>query len=91
MFKFLKFLFSVALLGAFLWFGFTVPLGKYTLFGHFRRIWNSKETQEMVDGTKEAAGPAVDKLKRGVKAGVDEASKETPPEKPSHSAPSHRE
>jgi hypothetical protein len=91
MFKFIKFLISMALLGGFLWFGFTVPLGKHTLFGHFKAIWNSKETQDMVDGTKDAAGPAVDKLKRGVKAGVDEATKDPPPEKPAHSAPSHRE
>ena len=65
MFKLIKFLISMSLIAGFVWFGATVPLGKHTLFGHFKAIWNSKETQDMVEGTKEAAAPAVDKLKRG--------------------------
>lgn len=75
MFRFLKFLITLAIIGGLIWFGATVPLGKHTLFGHVRRIWNSKETQDLVEGTKEAAKPAAEKVKRAVKAGVDEATR----------------
>lgn len=54
--------------------GATVKLGDRTFFGHVRRIWKSDETQEMVKGVKEKSGPVVDKVKRGVKAGVKEAT-----------------
>jgi hypothetical protein len=74
-FRLIRFLFSLSLLVAFVWFGATVPLGKHTLFGHLKAIWNSQEAHDMVQGTKESAGPAIDKVKRGVKAGVDEAGK----------------
>jgi hypothetical protein len=61
--------------GVFIWFGFTVPLGKYTLFGHIRRIWHTQETQDLVKGAEDTAKPVVDKVKRGVQAGVDEAKR----------------
>lgn len=76
MFKFIRLLIWLGVLGAIVYFGATVHLGKYTLFGHLRRIWHSKETQDMVEGTKEKAGPALDRLKRGVKAGVDEVARD---------------
>ena len=75
MFKLLKFLLTLACLGAFIWFGATVPLGKHTLFGHFRRIWHSEETQDLVKGVKDVAKPAAEKAKRVVEAGVDEAKR----------------
>jgi len=61
-----RFLFWVAFICFFIWFGTSVTLGKYTLFGHIRRIWHSQETQDLVHGTEEAAKPVVDKVKRGV-------------------------
>jgi len=73
MFRMIRFLFWLAALAALVWFTVTVPLGKYTLWGHMRRIWHSQETQDMVNGTEEAAKPAVEKVKKAVKAGVDEA------------------
>lgn len=75
MFKVLKFLFWCAAIVGFIWFGMYVPLGKATLFGHIKRIWNTQETKDLVEGTKEAARPAADKVKRAVKAGVDEAKR----------------
>jgi hypothetical protein len=66
----LKTLIFIACLVGFVWFGRSVKLGKHTLFGHVSRIWNTEETQDLVEGAKESAGPAVDKLKRGAKAGV---------------------
>jgi hypothetical protein len=72
----LKLLLWVAALVAFVWFAVSVPLGKYTLWGHARRIWQTQETQDLVEGTKKAVAPAADKVKRAVKAGVDEARKD---------------
>jgi hypothetical protein len=65
-FRLIRFLIWVALLCAFIWFGFNVRLGKYTLFGHIGRIWHSQETQDLVHGTEEAAKPVVDKVKHEV-------------------------
>ena len=62
MFRLIRFALSLAALGAFLWFGATVPLGRKTLFEHIRSIWESGQTQELVEGTKEAARPLVEKI-----------------------------
>ncbi len=56
-------------LAAFAWFGITVKLGEYTLFQHVRAIVDTKETQKLVDGTKQAAGPLVDDVRRHVSGG----------------------
>src|SRR5262249_705146 len=74
-FRFIRLLIWVAIIGGFIWFGTTVPLGKYTLFGHVKRIWHSQETQDMVKGTEDAAKPVVDKAKKAVEAGAKEISK----------------
>jgi hypothetical protein len=71
------------------WCSTTVKFGEYTCAGHIRRIWSSDETKDLRDGVKEkatskgtkeavkdlkdSAGPMVDRVKRGVKAGVNEA------------------
>ena len=39
-------------LAAFAWFGVTVKLGSMTLFQHLRAIGQTKESQELVDGTR---------------------------------------
>jgi hypothetical protein len=75
MWSLLKFFIFLACIGCFIWFGKTVPIGKHTLFGHVSRIWAAEETQDLVEGTKETAGPTVDKLKRGFRAGVQEINK----------------
>lgn len=56
--------------------GATVKLGKRTLFGHIRAIWATEEVQELKHGVEEKAGPAVEKVKRGVKAGIEAAEKD---------------
>ncbi|MCX5747858.1 MAG: hypothetical protein NT062_35790 [Proteobacteria bacterium] len=56
--------------------GSTVPIGKKTFFGHIRAIWTSSEMTDMKDGIEEKAGPAAEKIKRGVKKGLDEATKD---------------
>jgi hypothetical protein len=75
MWSLLKFLVFLTLIAAFLWFGTHVKMGQFTLFGHLGRIWNTPEAQDLVKGVREGSGPAIDKMKRGVKAGVDEATK----------------
>jgi DUF438 domain-containing protein len=49
--------------------GSTVKLGKRTFFGHVRAIWHTEEVQDLKEGVKEQAGPAANRVKRGVEAG----------------------
>jgi hypothetical protein len=56
--------------------GSTVKLGSRTFFGHVRAIWATDEAKDMRDGISDKAGPMVDKVKRGAKAGWDEATKD---------------
>jgi hypothetical protein len=67
-------------LAAFAWFGVTVKLGSMTLFQHLRAIGQTKESQELVNGTRQAAGPLVDDVRRkfqdGTKDGTQEETKE---------------
>jgi hypothetical protein len=76
------------------WCGTTVKLGDHSFFGHVKRIWQSEETKDLRDGIqkkatsentdhlvddmKETAGPVVERVKRGVKAGVKEAASSDP-------------
>lgn len=68
----LKLLGFVALFGCFCWFGTTIPLGSHTLFGHLHAISETKESQDLLDGTKLSAKPLVDNVRRRI-AGVPEA------------------
>jgi hypothetical protein len=65
----IRFLVYLAIAIGVVWFATTVPLGKRTLVGHVRAIWHTGEVQDLKQGVKEKAGPAVDRLERGVKAG----------------------
>jgi len=73
MFGLVRTLITLAVLGALTWCGATVPLGSRTFFGHVKNIWAAEETKELVDGVKETSGPVVDRVKRGVEAGLAEA------------------
>jgi len=53
--------------------GATVKLGKRTFFGHVQAIWATEQVQDLKQGVRETAGPTVDKVKRGVKAGIEAA------------------
>jgi len=63
---------GIALIGfaAFAWFGVTVKLGSQTLFQHLRDISQTKESQELVDGTRQAAGPLADDVRRKLHEGT---------------------
>jgi hypothetical protein len=54
--------------------GATVKLGKRTFFGHVKAIWATEEARELKDGVKDKAGPAADRLKRGIEKGYEAAT-----------------
>jgi len=70
----IRFLAYLAIAIGLVWFATTVQLGKHTLVGHVRAIWHTEEVQELKRGVKDKAGPAVDRLERGVKAGYKAAT-----------------
>lgn len=74
----LRFLVTLVVVGALVFLGATVKLGKRTFFGHVQAIWSTDEAQDMKEGIKEKAGPAAEKVKRGVEAGYREATKDEP-------------
>ena len=65
----LKLIAFVALFAGVCWFGTMVPLGSHTLFGHLHAISGTKESQDLLDGTKQSAKPLVDNVRRRI-AGV---------------------
>jgi hypothetical protein len=60
----------LALAGALAYCGATVKLGKRTFFGHVRAIWHTEEVQDLKEGVKDTAGPTMNRLERGINAGV---------------------
>ncbi|MGA7741046.1 MAG: hypothetical protein WBP56_15865 [Polyangia bacterium] len=70
MFRLLKLLLVLGLLGAGVFYGMTVKLGERTFFRHLRAIWDTKETQELRRGTKEKVGGLVDEATDHVVKGV---------------------
>jgi hypothetical protein len=70
MFRLLRFLLYLGAVLGFVWFGATVELGNRTLFGHLQNIWNTHESRELVDGTREKVGSLVDRAADKVAKGV---------------------
>jgi hypothetical protein len=56
--------------------GSTVPLGKKTFFGHVKAIWATDEAQKLKSGVKDKAGPAADRVKRGIEKGIEAATED---------------
>ena len=86
----MRFLITLAIVGFLIFLGATVKLGKRSFFGHVSAIWSTQEAKDMRDGVETKAGPVVDKIERGVKAGVHEATKDDPAGSGSGSA-AHRD
>ena len=76
MFRLIKLGITLVGLAAFAWFGVTVKLGSMTLFQHLRAIGQTKESQELVDGTRQAAGPLVDDVRRKFQDGTKDGTKD---------------
>ena len=58
-----RFLMSLVMLAAFIWFAVTVPIGKRTLWGHVHAIFGTQEAKDLADGTKEEAEKVARKVK----------------------------
>jgi len=80
MIRLFKLCVGLAAFCAFAWFGTTVQLGDRSLFGHLRAIAQTKESQQLVDGTKRAAEPLVDGVKRRVTGAAPVAPVATAPD-----------
>ena len=65
----LRFLVYLAIAIGIAYLATTVPLGKRTLVGHIRAIWHTEEAQDLRNGVRDTAGPAVHKVERGIEAG----------------------
>lgn len=76
----LRFLFSCVVLCAFIWFSVSVPLGKYTLWGHLVRISRTSEAKDLAAGAKDTAKDVARKVQKELEPGADEKGKPTPPE-----------
>jgi hypothetical protein len=63
MFSLVRFLISLLMFLAFIWFAVTVPLGKRTLWGHAQAIFRTQEAKDLADGTKEEAEKVARKVK----------------------------
>src|SRR5262245_41814816 len=74
----MRFLLYLALALGLAYCGATVKLGKRTSFGHVKAIWSTDEARELKDGVREKAGPAADRLKRGIEKGVEAATEDEP-------------
>ncbi len=59
-----RFLISLLMLFAFVWFAVTVPLGKRTLWGHVQAIFGTQEAKDLAEGTKEEAEKMARKVKQ---------------------------
>lgn len=58
-----RFVISVIMFFAFVWFAVTVPIGKRTLWGHVHAIFATQEAKDLADGTKEEAEKVARKVK----------------------------
>jgi hypothetical protein len=81
MFTLLKFGAGVVALLAFAWFGMTFKLGERTLFEHLHAIGQTKESQELVDGTRQAVRRRVGDSKKddGAERGAASGKGDRPP------------
>jgi hypothetical protein len=69
-----RLLLILAIAAVIAYFGSTVQLGQRTFFGHVRAVWSTDEARDMRKGLEEKAGPALDRMKRGVEAGIKAAT-----------------
>jgi hypothetical protein len=63
MFRLVRWLFSLALFAAVVWFATTVKLGKRTLWGHLVAIVSTREAKDLAEGTREEAQKVARRLR----------------------------
>lgn len=59
-----RFFFSCIVLSIVIWFCVSVPVGKYTLWGHAVRIARTDEARDLTDGAKKTARDAAQRMKK---------------------------
>lgn len=74
MFRLIKLLLGLAALAGFVWFGANVPLGSRTLFQHLQAIGRTRETQDLLNGTRESAKPLMDSVRRKAQQALNETA-----------------
>lgn len=75
-------LFSLLVLGALIYLGATVDLGKRTFFGHIANVWTSEEAQELREDVGKTTAPVLERAKRGARAGWNEYQSDPAAEPP---------
>ncbi|MCS6915860.1 MAG: hypothetical protein RMK29_03005 [Myxococcales bacterium] len=68
MFRLVRLLMSCLLLGGVIWFATTVPLGKWTLWGHLVRIARTPEARELASGARDTAREVARRVKQELDA-----------------------
>ena len=63
MFRPIRTLISLAVLGGVVWFSFAVKLGDHTLAQHFDRIGQTPEARELLEGTRSTVNPVLEEAK----------------------------
>jgi hypothetical protein len=61
--SFFRFLVSLVMLAALVWFATNVKLGKRTLWGHLVAIFATQEAKDLAEGTKEEAEKVARKVR----------------------------
>ena len=74
----MRWLIILALAIGLAWLGATVKLGNRTFFEHLRAIGSSPQVQDLKHGVEEKAGPAAERVKRGVQKGFEAAELAVP-------------
>ena len=78
MLKVFKLLLGVAALAGFVWFGANIKLGPRTLFEHLQAIGQTRETHDLVEGTRQSAQPLVERVRHRIAGDATAASDEKP-------------
>jgi hypothetical protein len=72
----IRFLVYLALVVGFIYVGSTVKLGNRTFFDHVKAIWATEPAKDLKQGVKEKAGPATERVKRGIEKGYEAATED---------------
>jgi hypothetical protein len=64
MFRIIRFLVGLVALVLFVWFGANIPLGSRTLFQHLQAIGRTRETRDLLEGTRDSAKPFVEGVRK---------------------------
>lgn len=71
MFRLIRGVISLAVIGGLVYVAVYVPLGEQTLWQHLKAIAGSRESKQLVDGVKHKAGEVLDKEARAKQADQD--------------------